>query len=101
MSSAPAVKSVQSATLITDGCAKLLSNQTSLPSMPAVAARIHDAMASPNWSMRTIATIIKCDLGTTTICCKSPTARSTLERGRRARSSKALRASASTARATS
>jgi HD-like signal output (HDOD) protein len=34
--------------------------------MPAVAARIHDAMASPNWSMRTIATIIKSDLGTTT-----------------------------------
>ena len=29
--------------------------------MPAVAARIHDAMASPNWSMRTIATIIKSD----------------------------------------
>jgi HD-like signal output (HDOD) protein len=54
------------ATLITDACAKLLSNQTSLPSMPAVAARIHDAMASPNWSMRTIATIIKSDLGTTT-----------------------------------
>jgi HD-like signal output (HDOD) protein len=64
--SAPAVKSVPIATLITDACAKLLSNQTSLPSMPAVAARIHDAMASPNWSMRTIATIIKSDLGTTT-----------------------------------
>jgi HD-like signal output (HDOD) protein len=54
------------ATLITDICAKLLSNQASLPSMPAVAARIHDAMASPNWSMRTIATIIKSDVGTTT-----------------------------------
>ena len=66
MSSASAVKSVPIATLITDACAKLLSNQTSLPSMPAVAARIHDAMASPNWSMRTIATIIKSDLGTTT-----------------------------------
>jgi HD-like signal output (HDOD) protein len=64
--SASAVKSVPIATLITDACAKLLSNQTSLPSMPAVAARIHDAMASPNWSMRTIATIIKSDLGTTT-----------------------------------
>jgi phosphoribosylformylglycinamidine synthase PurS subunit len=60
------VKSVPIATLITDACAKLLSNQASLPSMPAVAARIHDAMASPNWSMRTIATIIKSDLGTTT-----------------------------------
>ena len=34
--------------------------------MPAVAARIHDAMASPNWSMRTIASIIKSDVGTTT-----------------------------------
>jgi HD-like signal output (HDOD) protein len=34
--------------------------------MPAVAARIHDAMASPNWSMRTIAAIIRSDLGTTT-----------------------------------
>jgi len=66
VSAAPAVKSVPIATLITDACAKLLSNQTSLPSMPAVAARIHDAMASPNWSMRTIATIIKSDLGTTT-----------------------------------
>lgn len=66
MASAPAVKSVPIATLITDICAKLLSNQASLPSMPAVASRIHDAMASPNWSMRTIATIIKSDLGTTT-----------------------------------
>jgi HD-like signal output (HDOD) protein len=66
VSSASAVKSVPIATLITDACAKLLSNQTSLPSMPAVAAQIHDAMASPNWSMRTIATIIKSDLGTTT-----------------------------------
>ncbi|HUQ53189.1 MAG TPA: HDOD domain-containing protein [Gammaproteobacteria bacterium] len=66
MSSASAVKSVPIATLITDACAKLLSNQTSLPSMPAVAARIHDAMASSNWSMRTIAAIIKSDVGTTT-----------------------------------
>ena len=66
MSSASAAKSVPIATLITDVCAKLLSNQASLPSMPAVAARIHDAMASPNWSMRTIAAIIKSDLGTTT-----------------------------------
>jgi HD-like signal output (HDOD) protein len=64
--SASAVKSVPIATLVTDACAKLLSNHASLPSIPAVAARIHDAMASPNWSMRTIATIIKSDLGTTT-----------------------------------
>lgn len=66
MSSTAAVKSVPIATLITDACAKLLSNHASLPSVPAVAARIHDAMSSPNWSMRTIATIIKSDLGTTT-----------------------------------
>lgn len=66
VSPASAVKSVPIATLITDACAKLLSNQASLPSIPAVAARIHDAMASPNWSMRTIATIIKSDIGTTT-----------------------------------
>jgi hypothetical protein len=44
---------------ITDLCAKLLSNHASLPSLPAVAARIHDAMAGSNWSMRTIASIIK------------------------------------------
>lgn len=66
VSSVTAVKSVPIATLITDICAKLLENHATLPSMPAVAARIHDAMASPNWSMRTIATIIKSDVGTTT-----------------------------------
>jgi HD-like signal output (HDOD) protein len=66
MGSATAVKSVPIATLVTDICGKLLSNHATLPSMPAVAARIHDAMASPNWSMRTIATIIRSDLGTTT-----------------------------------
>jgi HD-like signal output (HDOD) protein len=66
VSPTPAAKSVSIATLISDICGKLLSNQASLPSMPAVAARIHDAMASPNWSMRTVATIIKSDLGTTT-----------------------------------
>lgn len=65
-SAAPAVKSVPIATLISDACAKLLSNDATLPSMPAVASRIHDAMASPNWSMRTIASIIRSDLGTTT-----------------------------------
>jgi len=66
VSSASAVKSVPIATLITYICAKLLSNHASLPSMPAVAAGIHDAMSTPNWSMRTIATIIKSDIGTTT-----------------------------------
>jgi len=34
--------------------------------MPDVAARIHGAMASPNWSISTIAAIIKGDPGTTT-----------------------------------
>ncbi len=34
--------------------------------MPDVAARIHSAMASPNWSINTIAAIIKGDPGTTT-----------------------------------
>jgi len=66
MSSASAVKSVPIAKLITDICGKLLSDQASLPSMPAVAARIHDAMLDPNWSIRTIAGIIKSDAGTTT-----------------------------------
>jgi HD-like signal output (HDOD) protein len=66
MKSASAVKSVPIATLVSDACAKLLGNHSTLPSMPAVAARIHDAMGSPNWSMRTIASIIKSDLGTTT-----------------------------------
>lgn len=66
VSQARAVKSVPIATLIADICGKLLSDRASLPSMPDVAARIHDAMASPNWSMRTIATIIKSDVGTTT-----------------------------------
>lgn len=66
MSLSAAVKSVPIATLISDACAKLLGNHATLPSMPAVAARIHDAMASPNWSMRTIATIVKSDPGTTT-----------------------------------
>ncbi len=34
--------------------------------MPDVAARIHGALSSPNWSVSTIATIIKGDPGTTT-----------------------------------
>lgn len=53
-------------TLISESCKQLLSNQATLPSMPDVAARIHDAMASPNWSISTIAAIIKGDPGTTT-----------------------------------
>lgn len=52
-------------TLISESCKQLLSNQAALPSMPDVAARIHDAMASPNWSISTISAIIKGDPGTT------------------------------------
>lgn len=53
-------------TLISEGCQELLSNKASLPSMPDVAGRIHAAMSSPNWSISTIASIIKGDPGTTT-----------------------------------
>lgn len=52
-------------TLISNVCRELLANRASLPSMPDVAARIHDAMTSANWSINTIATIIKSDPGTT------------------------------------
>ncbi len=52
--------------LISESCQQLLSNKATLPSMPDVAARIHSAMASPNWSISTIAAIIKGDAGTTT-----------------------------------
>ena len=52
-------------TLISDACRKILSDRASLPSMPDVAARIHDAMASPNWSISSVAAIIKGDPGTT------------------------------------
>ena len=52
-------------TLISDICREILADRASLPSMPDVAARIHDAMTSPNWSVNTIAAIIKGDPGTT------------------------------------
>jgi len=51
--------------LISDSCRELLTNKATLPTMPDVAARIHAAMASPNWSITTIADIIKGDPGTT------------------------------------
>jgi HD-like signal output (HDOD) protein len=51
--------------VISRNCQELLTNRASLPSMPDVAARIHGAMASPNWSINTIAAIIKGDPGTT------------------------------------
>ncbi len=53
-------------TIISDYCRQVLSNRASLPSMPDVAARIHGAMTSPNWSLGAVAAIIKGDPGTTT-----------------------------------
>jgi HD-like signal output (HDOD) protein len=52
-------------TLISDACRKILSGRASLPSMPDVAARIHDAMTNPNWSISKVAKIINSDPGTT------------------------------------
>lgn len=66
MNQAVKAKSTPLITLISQGCQKLLTNRASLPSMPDVAARIHGAMSSPNWSIHTIAAIIKGDPGTTT-----------------------------------
>ncbi len=66
MSQAVKAKSTPIITLISQSCQELLTNQASLPSMPDVAARIHGALASPNWSISTIAAIIKGDPGTTT-----------------------------------
>ena len=64
--SQPAAKIVPIAKLIDDDCHKLLTNRASLPSMPDVAARIHEKMRSPNWSVSSIASIIKSDPSTTT-----------------------------------
>lgn len=61
-----AVKPTPIITLIGDACREVLANRTSLPSMPDVAFRIHSAMSSPNWSISTVAAIIKGDPGTTT-----------------------------------
>jgi len=66
MSQAIAAKPTPIITLISDSCRKILGNRASLPSMPDVAARIHAAMTSSNWSISTIAAIIKGDPGTTT-----------------------------------
>ncbi len=57
-------------TLISDSCRQLLTNKATLPSMPDVAARIHGAMTSPNWSISTIAGIVKSDPGTATYLLK-------------------------------
>ena len=66
MDQATKAKATPIITLISRSCEKLLTNRASLPSMPDVAARIHGALSSPNWSISTIATIIKSDPGTTT-----------------------------------
>lgn len=66
MSQAAKAKPTPVIVLISQSCQELLSNRASLPSMPDVAARIHSAMTDPNWSISTIAAIIKGDPGTTT-----------------------------------
>jgi HD-like signal output (HDOD) protein len=66
MNQSPAVKPTPIIKLIGDACREILANRESLPSMPDVAFRIHGAMNSPNWSISTVAAIIKGDPGTTT-----------------------------------
>ncbi len=66
MNQAVAAKPTPVITLISESCRELIAGRGSLPSMPDVAARIHSAMASPNWSISTISAIIKGDPGTTT-----------------------------------
>ncbi|HEU4619351.1 MAG TPA: HDOD domain-containing protein [Gammaproteobacteria bacterium] len=58
-------------TLISDACRNVLADRAKLPTMPDVAARIHGAMTSPNWSIRAVSTIIKGDPGTTTYVLKA------------------------------
>jgi HD-like signal output (HDOD) protein len=58
-------------TLISEACRSVLADRARLPSMPDVAARIHGAMSSPNWSIRSVAAIIKSDAGTTTYVLKA------------------------------
>ncbi len=67
----PASRPTPIITLISDACRKILTHRASLPSMPDVAARIHGAMTSPNWSIRTVAAIIQGDAGTTTYLLKT------------------------------
>jgi HD-like signal output (HDOD) protein len=62
----PAATAVPIAKLIDDDCRKLLSNRASLPSMPDVATRIRQELQNSNWSVGSIARIIKQDPGTTT-----------------------------------
>jgi HD-like signal output (HDOD) protein len=66
MNHAHAVKATPIITLVGQACREVLANRESLPSMPDVAFRIHDAMNSPNWSVSTVAAIIKGDPGTAT-----------------------------------
>jgi HD-like signal output (HDOD) protein len=65
MSQATQQKPTPIITVISEYCRKVLDNRATLPSMPDVAAKIHNAMASPNWSFSTVASIIKGDPGTT------------------------------------
>jgi HD-like signal output (HDOD) protein len=71
MSQALAPKVTPVITLISEACRSVLADRTRLPSMPDIAARIHGAMNSPNWSIRSVATIIKSDAGTTTYVLKA------------------------------
>ena len=66
MNQAAAARPTPIIKLIGDACQEVLANRDSLPSMPDVAFRIRSAMESPDWSIGTVATIIKSDPGTTT-----------------------------------
>jgi HD-like signal output (HDOD) protein len=61
-----AARVVPIARLIDDDCRKLLSDRASLPSMPDVAIHIRNEMQNANWSVHSIAAIIRRDPGTTT-----------------------------------
>lgn len=71
MSQALASKGTPVITLISEACRSVLADRSRLPSMPDVAARIHAAMSSPNWSIRSVAAIVKSDAGTTTYVLKA------------------------------
>jgi len=66
MNQSLAVKPTPIITLIGDACREVLANRDSLPTMPDVAIRVHRAMKSQNWSINSVAAIIKGDPGTTT-----------------------------------
>lgn len=70
MNQAAAAKPTPIIKLIGDACQEVLADRDRLPSMPDVTFRIRDAMQSPDWSIGTVATIIKSDPGTTTYLLK-------------------------------